>query len=138
MLNKQQLIEAYPDQVAARDDQAIADALSIGRMKIIPRPIGIGTIVGVMYPNGGLFLKQLEDMAAVTPETADSLNVKYTMEVIRAGNFDVGDPTYRLYLQAFAQGYTDFADGIAALLALAVMPDPVTVGEVSDVLNKEL
>ena len=44
-----------PEITEQQNTQLIADTLSIGRIKLIERFVGIGTILAVMAPNGGLF-----------------------------------------------------------------------------------
>lgn len=118
-----------PLDPAARDDGAIAAALSIGRTKVISSPIGIGTVLAVMAPSGGDFLNALESLGAV-----DS-NVKWALKMIEQGTFDVGHPVTRAQLEAFAQAQPQFATGITALLNVAVVPDPVSSQEVTKALE---
>jgi len=111
------------------DHGAIADALSVGRTKVVSTPIGIGTILAVMAPYGGDFLNALEAMSA-----ADS-NVKWALKLIEQSNFDIGMDVTRAQLAEFAVSAPTLADGIAALLAVAVQPDPVSSQEVSKALE---
>ena len=111
------------------DHGALADALSVGRVKVVATPIGIGTVLAVMAPIGGDFLNALEVMGA-----ADS-NVKWALKMIEQGTFDVGHPVTRAQLEAFAGAAPTMATGIAALLNVAVFPDPVSSQEVSKALE---
>lgn len=111
------------------DHGAIADALSVGRTKVVSTPIGIGTVLSVMAPIGGDFLNALESMGA-----ADS-NVKWALKMIEQGTFDVGHPVTRAQLEAFAQAAPAMAAGIAALLNVAVQSDPVSSQEVSKAME---
>jgi hypothetical protein len=111
------------------DHGAIADALSVGRTKVVATPIGIGTVLAVMAPIGGDFLNALETMGAV-----DS-NVKWALKMIEQGTFDVGHPVTRAQLEAFALAAPTMATGIAALLNVAVVADPVSSQEVSKALE---
>jgi hypothetical protein len=111
------------------DHGALAEALSVGRTKVVSSPIGIGTILAAMAPNGGDFLNALESMGAT-----DS-NVKWALEMIKQATFDVGHPVTRAQLEAFAVAVPSMADGIAALLNVAVQADPVSSQEVSKAME---
>ncbi len=115
-----------------RNDAAIAAILSADRVKTVPTPIGIGTVLAVMAPSGGDFLNALEGMGA-----ADS-NVKWALKMIEQGTFDVGHPVTRAQLQAFAGAVPAMAPAIEALLDVAVHPDLVSVDTVSAILNSEV
>lgn len=118
-------IRALPvDVTGQQDTQVIADALSIGRVRLVERFVGIGTILAVMEPNGGDFLDALEGMAATNS------NVKWALKLIEAGGMDVGMIATRAQLAAFAQAVPEMEAGINALLALAEVPDPVSEFEV--------
>lgn len=118
-------IRALPAEVTGpQDTQAIADALSVGRTRLVERFVGIGTILAVMAPDGGAFLDSLEAMAATNS------NVKWVLKLIEAGGMDVGMEATRVQLAAFAQVEPEMAPGINALLALAEVPDPVSEFEV--------
>ena len=111
----------------ARNDVAIAGILSAGRVKTVPTPIGIGTVLAVMAPSGGDFLNALEAMGAV------DANVKWSL--IEQDSFDVGQPVTRAQLHDFAAAQRPLAPAIAALLAVAEQPDPISFNAVSDALN---
>lgn len=111
------------------DHGAIAEALSVGRTKVISKSIGVGTVLAVMAPAGGDFLNALEALAA-----SDS-NVKWTLKLIEQGNFDIGMPIVRAQLETFASEHVELADAINALLAVAIVPDPVTSQEVTRALE---
>ena len=112
-----------------RNDVAIAAILSVGRVITRPTPIGIGTVLAVMAPAGGDFLNALESMGA-----ADS-NVKWALKMIEQGTFDVGHPVTRAQLVDFAGKAPAMSGAIAALLAVAEAPDPISFNTVSDALN---
>ena len=124
-----------PEQIAAidpylstRNDVAIA-ALLPPKVTIQSTPIGIGTILAVLAPNGGAFLDALEAAGASDP------NVKWALKLIEQSNFDVGMAATRVQMVAFAQAAPTFADGIAALLATAERSEPIHYNAVSDALN---
>ena len=111
------------------DHGAIADALSVGRTRTQSTPIGIGTILAVMAPYGGDFLNALETLGAT------DANVKWSLKMIESATFDIGHPVTRAQLEAFAKNVPALADGIAALLSVAVVPSPVSSQEVSKALE---
>lgn len=136
MLTRQEVLgAAEAASLPLSDYEGIAALLSVERTKLVSTEIGVGTILAVMAPNGGLFLDALEQMAALTPSTADSANVKWTLEVIKARVFDVGMPAVREQLAVFAAAYPNFAESIQRLLDLAVAPDPVTGADVAAVVQ---
>lgn len=111
------------------DHGAIAAALSVGRTKVVPTPIGIGTVLAVMAPQGGDFLNALETMGAT------DANVKWALKMIEQATFDIGHPVTRAQLEQFAQDAPVLADGIAALLDVAVQDDPVSSQDVSKAME---
>lgn len=123
------------DQIAAiepflvdRNDVAIA-ALLPPKVTVQSTPIGIGTILAVLAPNGGQFLDALEAAGQSDP------NVKWALKLIEQSNFDVGMSATRAQMIAFAQAAPAFADGITALLATAERSEPIHYNAVSDALN---
>ena len=120
-----------------RNDVAIAAILSVGRTRIESKQIGRGTILAVMAPMGGLFLGTLRDIGDTRPRTIASANVAEVVGLIDRGEFDIGMEASRVQLQLFASANADIAPGIAALLALPVVPDPLSVAAVSAILNSE-
>jgi hypothetical protein len=128
-------IAAIEPHLPDRNDVAIAALLSEGRMTPVSSPIGIGTVLAVMAPLGGLFLSSLRDIGTLRPQTVDTANVEWTLELIKAGKFDVGLPVTRAQLQAFADKTPAMADAIGKLLAVAEAPTPIDFNAVSDALN---
>ena len=118
-------IEPY---LADRNDVAIA-ALLPPKVAIVSTPIGIGTILAVLAPNGGAFLDALESAGQ------SDQNVKWALKLIEQSNFDVGMAATRAQMVAFAQAAPSFSDGVAALLATAERADPIHYNAVSDALN---
>lgn len=113
----------------ARNDVAIANILSIGRVKTQPTPIGIGTVLAVMAPSGGEFLNALESMGA------SDANVKWALKMIDQQTFDVGHPVTRTHLEAFSVAVPTMAAAVGALLSVAEVADPIHYNDVSDALN---
>lgn len=123
------------DEIAAIDpllpdrmDVQIA-ALLPPRVDIVSTPIGIGTILATLAPNGGAFLDGLEALAAT-----DS-NVKWCLKLIEQGNLDVGMSATRQQMQQFAADAPGFAEGIGKLLQTAERATPIHYNAVSDALN---
>ena len=112
-----------------RQDVQIAELLSIGRVKPVSTPIGIGTVLAVLAPNGGEFLNALETMGQ------SDANVKWALKLIEQSNFDVGMPATRAQMEAFKLAVPALESGIDALLSTAVHPDSVSYNAVSDALN---
>lgn len=112
-----------------RQDVQIAEILSAGRTRLKSTPIGIGTLLAVMAPNGGAFLDSLEAMGA------NDSNIKWLVELIRAGKFDIGLESSRAQMQAYAQAVPALADAVNALLQLGTEPDPIHYNKFSDALN---
>ena len=112
-----------------RQDVQIAEILSAGRTRLKSTPIGIGTVLAVMAPNGGAFLDALETMGAT------DANVKWLLKLIERGAFDIGLEASRAQMQAYAQAVPALADGINALLQLGMEPDPIHYNKFSDALN---
>lgn len=121
-------IAAIEPYLADRNDVAIASILP-AKVVIVSTPIGIGTILAVLAPNGGAFLDALEAAGQSDP------NVKWALKLIEQSNFDVGMAATRAQMVAFAQAAPVFADGIAALLATAERAEPIPYNAVSDALN---
>ena len=121
-------INAIDPLLPDRNDVAIS-ALLPPKVTIVSTPIGIGTILAVLAPNGGAFLDALETLGQ-----SDS-NVKWALKLIEQSNFDVGMEATRQQMQAFAQAAPSFAAGIAALLATAERSEPIHYNAVSDALN---
>lgn len=111
-----------------RNDVAIAECLP-KRSNLKTTPIGIGTILAVLAPNGGAFLDALEQAGQTDP------NVKWALKLIEQSNFDLGMESTRVQMSIFAEQVPYFKSGIAVLLKLAEEEIPINFNEVSDVLN---
>lgn len=111
----------------------LAASLSDGLTRINPYPIGAGTILSVMAPDGGLFLATLRDIGATRPATTDTANVAESVGLIDRGTFDIGMSATRTQLEKFAAANPDLAPGITALLALPVEKKTISVFQVRSV-----
>lgn len=122
-------IDILDPLLAIRNDVAMAAHLSIERTRIVQTQSGIGTVLGVMAPDGGDFLSTIEALGAT------DANCKWTLRLIEAGHLDLGNPVTRAQFQIFGMFHPAQAAPIAALLAEGVVADPLDVGVLSDTLN---
>jgi hypothetical protein len=116
-----------------RNDVEIAALLSVGRTTTAPTEIGVGTILATLGEGGGIFLDGLVAMGS------ENRNVYWAMELIKAGTFDIGMPATRAQMLGLKAGLPAEAAAVGAafdaLLALAVVPDPLPLDQVSLALN---
>lgn len=116
--------------IELRNDVGIAAVLSNGRIAVQSKMIGIGTILMALAPYGGDFLDGLTALGAT------DRNVFWSMELLKAGTFDIGLPGTRAQLDALMTAYPALAGGLGALLATAEVAAPVQFNAVSDALNR--
>jgi hypothetical protein len=121
-------IQALPDSaalVAARDDGAIAAALSVGRKKPNAREIGNGTILETIGLAAG---NALLDVINTVPD------FRHVKPLVEQGRLVIGAPlvqatVHSLVPSVLTQPQAD------ALCALGFDDDPISVNAVSDALN---
>lgn len=116
--------------VALRDDRTITTILSKDRKVLQQKYIGTGTILSKMAGKGGQFMDLLVEVGKVNRDAY------WAMDLLKAGRFDIGDPASQTQLDGLAQLYPDFADGIHAVKATGQLDAPVSLNEISEVLNK--
>ena len=110
-----------PVLVNTQDFQAIADALSVGRVTVQSTVGGVGTIMDVLGPDAGAaFLDTLESMSASVPA------VKWGMKLINTGAFDFGMASSRGMIDQLVPD----PDANAALKGVAERASPVTAAQV--------
>lgn len=109
-----------PALVASRDYQAIADALSVGRVKIQPRLGGIGLVLETLGPTGGADL-----LDALALQAASVPALKWAWVLVNRGELDFGSPATRAMIDALISEPTR-----TLLKAVAEVPDPVTAAQV--------
>ncbi|NMG64893.1 hypothetical protein GPA19_08035 [Azoarcus indigens] len=119
-------LAALAPLVQARNDVAVAALLSVGRVVIEPREIGVGTILAVL---GGEWLDQLATLG-----DADR-TVYWAMELIRQGRLDIGMAETRARVTALAALQPGLAEGLHQLLALAEVAAPLHHAAVSAALE---
>jgi hypothetical protein len=131
------------EALAARNDVALADALSQGRKRLAPTLITERKILSVLGPvAGGATLKALEDFAAQTlpaehPLYAAHAGIARAVRWLKdADGIDVGDASTQTMLGTFAALGVITAEAAAAVQALGYVDDPVPVAEVSAALNE--
>jgi hypothetical protein len=109
-----------------RDDGAIAAALSIGRVRVVPTLGGIGTVLEALGPtDGAQLLDDLTAMSATVPA------VRWAMVLVNRGDLDFGSTATRTMID---QVVTDAAKA-AKLKAVAEVPDVVTAQQVAQALE---
>jgi len=131
--------------VAARNDTAVAAALSVGRTRLQSRLITERGVISALGPvDGEALLAGLEAFAASTladehPLKAAHPGIKRVIGWLKAPSegVDIGDPlTQQLLDTMVALGVAGVtAPRVAALRALATQPETISVAEVSAALG---
>lgn len=114
-----------PALLAIQDYQAIADALNVGRVKIVPRLGGIGLVLETLGPGGGAAL--LDGLQAAT--AADSA-LKWAWVLLERGELDFGSSATRQKISELVP-----SPAKELLLATAEQPDPVTALQVATIMT---
>ena len=123
---------------APADDAAIAEILSEGRTRIVSREIGDGAVaIALGIPGGPVFLYQLELAAETVPgasatdeQIAQHAIARQAWRSLQKAALDIGNPVVRSAIDAMV-GTLLTAEQASAVKALAEIPDPVTVADVS-------
>lgn len=106
--------------LAARDTQAIADALSAGRTRLMPTPIGFGRVLEALGPvDGATVLDTLDAIKASNPP------LKWAWHLLERGELDVALASVRGQIDLLALGGALTTAQAVALKALAETPDPI-------------
>ena len=114
-----------PELLASRDFDAIAAAVSAGRVKLTQKLGGIGTVLETLGPaDGAALLDALEAQAASVPA------LKWAFILINRGELDFGSPATRAMIDTLELGPAG-----AALKAVAEVPDPVTAIRVATAMT---
>ena len=114
-----------PELLASRDHDAIATAVNVGRVKVVPTLGGIGTVLETLGPVGGAeLLDNLEAMARVNSA------VKWAFVLINRGELDFGSAATRGMIDTLIPG----AAG-DALKAVAEQPDHLTSARIANILD---
>lgn len=118
-------ISASPELLALAqipDTTAIAEALSVGRVKIGRTEVGPGTIMealGVAGIPGGEFLDSLEAIGQVDRD------VHWTMALILDGKLRLDLPATRAGMNRLATAVPTLAPAMAVLMRVGEVPDPI-------------
>lgn len=121
----------------SRNDAAIAAHLSVGRTAIRPTLLTDIGLIGRLMPEHGTGM--VESILGKLKAMANSSElVEAARNKLRGQNgLDFGDASVRAQIVALGQlpagGLT--SSEVAALLAVAVVPDPLSINTVSDALN---
>lgn len=111
--------------IAARDDAAIAAAVSTGRVRPSGREIGKGTILETIgLAAGNAFLDVIDNVA----------DFRHVKGLVAEGRLIVSSPLVIDTIRSFVPAALT-QEAANALLALAVTPNPYSVNDVSNVLN---
>lgn len=123
---------------APADDAAIAAILSEGRARVVSREVGDGAVaIALGIPGGPVFLYQLELASETSPgasatdeQIAQHAIARQAWRSLQKAALDIGNPVVRSAIDAMV-GTLLTAEQAAAVKALAEVPDPVTVADVS-------
>lgn len=110
-----------PELIAAKEHGEIARIVSIGRTKPSTREVGNGTILEVLGLTAG---NAVLDAINTIPD------FRHVRPLIEQGRLVVGSPLVAASLGAFVAGNVITQADADKLLAIAVEPAPVSVGEV--------
>lgn len=114
-----------PELIASREHQAIADAVNIGRTKIVQKLGGIGLIMETLGPtDGAALLDQLDALSATNSA------VKWAFVLINRGELDFGSTATRAMIELLVS-----SPAKELLLNVAVVDDHVTAVRVANALN---
>lgn len=114
-----------PALVAARDYEAIANAINNGRIKVANRLGGIGLVLETLGPtDGAILLDTLQALTASVPA------LKWAWYLIERGELDFGSAATRGMIDTLVAGGAMSAGVGAALKNAAHVPDPVTAAAV--------
>ena len=112
-------ITADPELLAlVPNTKAIADALSVGRMRIEKLNAGIGLVLETLGPDAG---SQVLD--SIDAMRAGNSAVKWAWYLLERGDLDFGSPATRGMISTLFAEQADVRD---ALLSVAEVPDPVS------------
>ena len=105
---------------------AIAAALSVGRTKLVPTPIGFGKVLDALGPVDGATVLDTLDAAKATNRP-----LFWAWTLLERGELDVSLASTRAQIDALAGAGAMTTAQADALKNLAVQDDPVTVHDVA-------
>ena len=119
-----------PALVASKDYQAIADALSVGRVEVVRKLGGIGLVLEALGPiDGSALLDALKEMSLLNHP------LKWAWYLIERGELDFGSPATRAMInEMVASGEMHRAAG-AVLKGVAEVQVTITAAQVASVMT---
>lgn len=120
------LAEIHATGLPLDDHGAIAEALSVGRTKLVVTEIGNGTILAELGIAAG---NQLLDAIYNAPD------FRYVKPLLEQGRLDIGSAVTQGALDMLALAGACTQADADKLKALAVVPDPVTPVDVQRVID---
>lgn len=126
------LLPAAPP-VSQAQVEAVAAALSAGRVRYVKTAIGPGTILAELGQAGADLLDQLEELAKLPAHNM----VKHALRVIDRGEFDMGVAASRAQVAGLAAAGVMSAAARDALLALGQEPDPLSARDVAVAITND-
>jgi len=131
---------SFAAMLAIRDDNGMAALLSVGRTKLVETMLterGVISALGII--DGEVALGSLETFAASTPTDPTLLvvhpGIKRMLAWLKTDGIDMGDPLTHSMLDLMESFGILTQASVDSLKLLAVTPDPVTSGQVSEALN---
>lgn len=131
---------AFAAMLAIRDDNGMADALSVGRTKLVETMLterGVMAALGIV--DGETTLAALEAFAASTPSdpqlAAVHPGIKRMLGWLKTTGVDVGNTLTQSLLDLLATTGVLTASAVATLKALAVVSAPVSANEISEAID---
>lgn len=115
--------------VTAKDCQAIAEIISVGRTRFAPRFIGVGSVMSALGAiAGATVLKRIQGQVASNPV------VEFAWMLLDRGALDVGDAETHAQFDLLAAGGLMTAAEAEKLKALGRVPDPYTPADIAAAL----
>ena len=113
------------EMLANRDDGAIATLVSVGRTKASGKEIGAGTILETIgFAGGNAFLDVIDNVA----------DFRHVKRLVQDGRLIISSPLVMGTIASMVPTVLS-EESAAALLALAVVPDPVSASQIAHALE---
>lgn len=128
-LREEILAKCSTELLASHDTDAIAEALSVGRTKIVETKIGQATLLNILGAVEGAAL--LDMLAALSKSTDPNLRpIAYAVELLKDEKLDIGSSVTRTQLDSLVTAGILPQAAVNAVKALAEKPDPISEFEV--------
>ena len=125
---REEILALPPELIASGDHVAIAEALSVGRKRIVYTEIGKGKIIGAIG---------LESANAVLDVIDTVPDYRHIKQLVENGWLDIGSPLARYSIDAMVPAVITQAQS-DAIKALAEVADPVTALDVAQTIERGL